>query len=117
MKKLVAVTAISAVLVALAAFAGDDPVTQVAYTDTQGCTAILRPKATYAVQCTTDCYVRVQEAATADAGISVGSSTSVKLAADKLYDTPTTSTQRYLCAVRSTASGTMKVFLYREPRE
>lgn len=116
MKKFIAVIAATATLVAFVALAGDDPRAQVAYTATQGCTAALRPKTKYAVQCTTDCYVRVQEVSTADAGMSVNTS-SVKLLADKLYDTPTTSTQVYICAVRVSASGTMNVFIYRGPNE
>lgn len=116
MKPINVIFALVVFLVACAAFAGDDPRTSVAYSGTQGCTAALRPKTWYAIQCTTDCYVRMQEANTADAGMSVNTS-SVKVPAGKLYDTPTTSTQVYICVVQSAASGTMNVFLHRGPTE
>lgn len=100
----------------LLSLAGDDPVQSIAYTSTQACSSALRPKTKYAVQCTTDCYVRMQTATTADAGMSVNN-VSVKLAADKLYDTPTTSAQVYLCVVQSAASGTANIFINRGPNE
>ena len=102
-----------AVLLPTFAFAGDDPVTQVAYTGTAACTSALRPKKPYAVQCTTDCYVRV----TGNTTNATATSNSVLVSAGKLYDVPTTSTQVYICAIQSAASGTMKVFLYRGPTE
>lgn len=119
MKILVTLTMLATFgIVAIAAYseAGDDYVASVAYTGTQGCTAQLRPKARYAVRCTSDCYVRMQPAATADAGMSVNTN-SMLLSAGKLYDTPTTYDQQYICAVQSSASGTMHVYLYRGPTE
>jgi hypothetical protein len=108
--------AFAAAFIATLALAGDDQVTSLSYTATQSCTAILRPKTNYAVQCTTDCYVRVQVDQAADAGTSVNTS-SVLLSAGKLYDTPTTSGQLYICVVRSSASGTANIFIHREARE
>jgi hypothetical protein len=102
-----------AVLLPTFAFAGDDPVTQVAYTGTAGCSAALKPKTKYAVQPTTDAYVRV----TSDTTNATATSNSVKVAADKLYDVATTSTQTYVCCVQVSASGTCKIFLFRGPTE
>lgn len=117
MKNLALTLAAFLVTSAFIALAGDDPVTQIAYTDTQICSSALRPKTKYAVQCTTDCYVRMQAGNVADAGVSVGSATSVKLAADKLYDTPTTSDLVRVCVVRVSSSGTAKLFINRGPNE
>lgn len=116
MKKLAFFTLLVLVGPASLALAGDDYVTSVAYTGTQGCTAQLRPKMRYAVRCTSDCYVRMQQSAVADAGMSVNTS-SMLLPSGKLYDTPTTSDQQYICVVQSSASGTMHVYLYRGPQE
>ena len=115
MKKIVTTLAIS-LLVAGLAMAGDDQIQSVAYTTTQTCTSALRPKTWYAIQCTSDCYVRMQEANSADAGQSVNTG-SVKVPAGKLYDTPTTYNQTFICVVQSTASGTMNVFRHRGPTE
>ena len=117
MKKLITLAVAVTLGFATLALAGDDPVQTVAYTGTQGCTTALRPKVNYAIQCTTDCYVRMQEANTADAGISVSAGNSVSVPAGKLYDTPTTASQVYICVVQSSASGTMKVFVYRSRTE
>lgn len=103
---------ILALVLALAAsvsFAGDDPVAQVSYTGTAACSSALRPKKRYAVQCTTDCYVRV----TKDTTNATATSNSVKLAADKLYDIQTTAEQVYICAIQVSASGSAKIFLFR----
>lgn len=100
---------LAVLLTSLASFAGDDPVAQISYTGTAGCSAALQPKKRYAVQCTTDCYVRV----TKDTTNATANSNSVKLAADKLYDVHTTAEQVYICAVQVSSSGTAKVFLYR----
>lgn len=109
------------------AVAGDDPVAQVAYTSAAACSAKLRPKTKYAVQCTTDCYVRlVQEWTAADGGLNpindggvaaVTSTTSILLGAGKLYDAPTTYDTRYICVVRSASDGTAKIFINRGPTE
>ena len=106
-------TATLVVLLASLAFAGDDPVTTVAYTGTQGCTAALQRKRSYSVQCTTDCFVRVTDNITT----APATSNSVLVGAGKLYDAPTTERQTFICAVQSAASGTLKVFLYRGPTE
>lgn len=98
-------------LVATLALAGDEPVSQTAYTGTQGCTAILRPKARYAVQCTTDCHIRVTASTS---GQPATTAASVKIAADKLYDVYTTSTKRYICAIQASSGGNLKVFLYED---
>jgi hypothetical protein len=116
MKNIALVLAAFIATTALLALAGDDPVQSVAYSSTQGCSSALRPKTKYAVQCSSDCYVRMQTATTADAGMSVNN-VSVKVAADKLYDTPTTSGQVYLCVVQVSASGTANIFLNRGPNE
>ena len=116
MKNIALVLAAFIATTALLALAGDDPVQSVAYSSTQGCSSALRPKTKYAVQCSSDCYVRMQTATTADAGMSVNT-VSVKVAADKLYDTPTTSGQVYLCVVQVSASGTANIFLNRGPNE
>lgn len=110
MKKLITAVALVAAAIAVA---GDDPVTQVSYTGTQGCTAALQPKKKYAVQCTTDCYVRV----TSDTTNAPATTNSVLVSAGKLYDTPTTASQVYICAIQSAASGSLKVFLNRGPTE
>lgn len=93
------------------AFAGDEPVTQVAYTGTQGCTAALQTKTRYAVQCTTDCYVRVTKSTSGQAATAA---TSVKLAQDKLYDVYTTNTKVYICALQVSSGGNLKVFVYED---
>lgn len=100
-------------LASLTALAGDDPVTQLAYTGTAACTSALRPKTKYAVQPTTDAYVRV----TSDTTNATATSNSVKIAADKLYDVATTSTQVYICCIRVTADGTCKIFINRSTGE
>lgn len=99
-------------LLAGVCLAGDDYVATVAYTGTAGCSSELRPKAKYAVRCTTDCHVRV----TSSASI-VATTNDVKLLADKLYDVPTTATQRYLCAVQVSSGGNMLIYLNRGPQE
>jgi hypothetical protein len=116
MKNIALLLSAFVVTVSLLSFAGDDPVQAIAYTSTQTCSSALRPKTKYAVQCTTDCYVRMQTATTADAGMSVNTS-SVLVAAGKLYDTPSTSLQVYLCVVQSAASGTANIFINRGPNE
>jgi hypothetical protein len=96
-------------LLSLSALAGDDPVAQVAYTGTAACSAALKPKSKYAVQPTTDAYVRV----TSDTTNATATSNSVKIAADKLYDLNTTSTQVFICCIQVSASGSCKIFLNR----
>jgi hypothetical protein len=108
MKKLFLLT-----LLSLAAFAGDDPVAQVAYTGTAACSSALKPKTKYAVQPTTDAYVRV----TSDTTNATATANSVKIAADKLYDLSTTQTQTFICCVQVTASGSCKIFQNRGPTE
>ena len=93
------------------AFAGDEPVTQVAYTGTQGCTAALQPKTRYAVQCTTDCHVRVTKNTTSQPATTAAA---VKLPQDKLYDVYTTSTKVYICAIQVSSGGNLKVFIYED---
>jgi hypothetical protein len=100
-------------LVASVSFAGDDPVTTLAYTGTATCTSALRPKTKYAVQPTTDAYVRVTSSTT----LATADSSSVQVAAGKLYDTPTTKDQVYICCVQVTASGSCKIFINRGPTE
>lgn len=95
------------------ALAGDDYVATVAYTGTAACSAALLPKRNYAVRCTTDCYVRV----TKDTTNATATTTSVKVLADKLYDTPTTAEQVYICAIQSASSGNMYIYLNRGPNE
>ena len=104
------------------AAAGDDPAGQVAYSAAVGCSGKLRPKTKYAVQCTTDCFVRVVReingVAASDGGVmSVNATTSILLAAGKLYDTPTTYDNLYICIVQSAASGSAKLFINRGPTE
>ena len=106
-------TALLLALLSLTALAGDDPVAQVSYTGTAGCSSALKPKSKYAVQPTTDAYVRV----TSDTTNATATSNSVKIAADKLYDVATTSTQVYICCVQVSASGSCKIFLNRSTGE
>lgn len=108
MKKILAIIA----LFSAVALAGDDYVATVAYTGTAACSAALKPKAKYAVRCTTDCHVRVTNSTSITA-----TTNNVKLLADKLYDTPTTATQTYICAIQSSASGNMFIYLNRGPNE
>lgn len=105
--------ALLCLLAALPALAGDDPVAQVSYTGTAACSSALRPKTKYAVQPTTDAYVRV----TSNTTNATATSNSVKIAADKLYDVATTSTQVYICCIRVTADGTCKIFINRSTGE
>lgn len=105
--------ALLCLLFALPALAGDDPVAQVSYTDTAGCSSALKPKTKYAVQPTTDAYVRV----TKDTTNATATSNSVKIAADKLYDVATTSEQVYICCLQVSASGSCKIFQNRGPTE
>lgn len=107
MKKIIA---LSLALIATVAFAGDEPIAQVSYTGTAGCSAILRPNTRYAVQPTTDAYVRV----TSDTTNATATSNSVKVSADKLYDAWTTNAagKRYICCVQVSTAGTCKIFLY-----
>jgi hypothetical protein len=108
MKKLALLT-----LLAALALAGDDYQQTVAYTGTAACSTILRPKAKYAVRCTTDCHVKV----TVLAATSTATTSDVKLLADKLYDLPTTANQRYICAIQVSAGGNMFVYLNRGTSE
>lgn len=105
---------------AMPSMAGDDPAFQLTMSADAGngaeCTAVLRPKTKYAVQPTVDTYVRVSPVG--DGGTTATSS-SVKVAAGKLYDTPTTQTQRYICGkpVSAGAASTLNGFIYRGPTE
>lgn len=101
-------------LVATLALAGDDYMLTVAYTGTAACSAQLKAKTKYAVRCTTDCYVKVSSTGTA---ADTATTNNVLLSAGKLYDTPTTATQRYLCAIQSTAGGNLLIYLNRGPQE
>jgi hypothetical protein len=96
-------------LVASAALAGDDYVATVAYTGTAACSSALKPRTNYAVICTTDCYVRV----TSDTTNATATTNSVLVSANKLYDTPTTGTQTFLCAIQSASAGNMRIFQFR----
>lgn len=112
MKTNLAVFALAAVLtMATLSWGGDDYQQTVAYTGTQACSTILKPKTKYAVRCTTDCHVKVTS--------SVGTATTndVKLLADKLYDLPTTATQRYICAIQVSAGGNALIYLNRSISE
>lgn len=103
-----------------AAQAGDDPVFQLVMSADAGsgaeCTGILQAKTRYAVQPTVDTYVRVS--LNGDAGVTA-TSASVKVAAGKLYDTPTTATQRYICGkpVSAGAQSALNGFINRGPTE
>lgn len=108
MKKLLTLV----MLAALTALAGDDYIATVAYTGTAACSSLLQPRTKYAVRCTTDCHIRVTDNTSYTA-----TSNNVLLAAGKLYDTPTTGTQRYICAIRSAADGSMLVYKNRGPNE
>lgn len=101
-------------LVATFALAGDDYRQTVAYTGTAACSTILQPKANYAVRCTTDCYVHMSKTGTA---ADTAAATDVLLAAGKLYDTPTTSLQTYICFLQSAAGGNGLIYLNRQARE
>ncbi len=102
-------------LVASFAFAGDDYAGQtIAYTGTAACSTALRPKTRYAIQCTTDCRVKMSTTGTA---ADTASATSVLVAAGKLYDTPTTSGQTFICVIQSTAGGNMFIYLNRATYE
>lgn len=100
-------------LVATAAFAGDEDQQQVSYTGTAACSTALSPSTRYAVQCTTDCYIKVSKATTG-AGNLPTSTKSVLLTAGKLYDVYTTRTKVYICAIQSSASGSAKIFTYQD---
>ena len=117
MKQNIAVFAVAAVLTlglcSLPASAGDDYQQTVAYTGTAACSTILRPKAKYAVRCTTDCHVKV----TVLAATSTATTNDVKLLADKLYDLPTTANQRYICAIQASAGGNALIYLNRSTVE
>jgi hypothetical protein len=110
MKKL----ATLAVLLSLTALGGDDYIATVAYTGTSACSSALRPKTKYAVRCTTDCYVRVSSL---NSGSGLATTNNVLLAAGKLYDTPTTKDQVYICAIQSAAGGNMLIYTNRGPQE
>lgn len=111
MKTIQLLAVLAVVSFASLARAGDDPVAQVAYTGTQGCTSALGASKRFAVQCTTDCYIRVTSNSTTGPATST---TSVKLGADKLYDVYTTRTKTLICGIQVSAGGTMKVFVYQD---
>lgn len=96
-------------LVAGVALAGDDYVATVAYTGTAACSSALQPRTNYAVICTTDCHVRV----TSDTTNATATTNSVFVAANKLYDTPTTGTQTFICAIQSSSGGNLKIYKFR----
>lgn len=99
-------------LLASVSYAGDDYVATVAYTGTAACSSALRPKAKYAVRCTTDCHVKVTTSTSITA-----TTNDVKIAADKLYDLPTTKDQLFICAIRASADGSVLIYLNRGPQE
>lgn len=95
--------------------AGDDYKTAITTATTHSqCACGLKPRAKYAVQCTTDSYVGLSEHG--DAG-QVASATNVKAAADALYNVPTTGSQVCICALAVGSAGSCKVYLYRNPSE
>lgn len=94
--------------------AGDDFKQSVTYTGTSACSTILKAKGKYAVRCTTDCHVRVSK--TGAAG-DLATTDDVLLTAGKFYDLPTTYDQRYICAIQSSASGALKIYLNRGTNE
>lgn len=110
MRKLFALMLVAASV----ALAGDDYKQSVSYTGTAACSTILKAKSKYAVRCTTDCYAMVSTTGTS---ADTATTNHVLLTAGKLYDLPTTSTQRYICALRSSADGAMKIYLNRGPTE
>lgn len=101
-------------LAAAVCLGGDDYKATVSYTGTAACSTILRAKAKYAVRCTTDCHVHLS---TTGSAADTATTNDVLLAAGKLYDAPTTSVQRYICAIRSASSGDMLIYLNRGPTE
>ena len=109
MKKLYALA-----LLSLVAFAGDDYIQTVAYTGTAACSTILPAKRKTAIRCTTDCYVKMSSTGTA---VGTATTNDMLVAAGKLYDTPTTATQRYICAIQSAAGGNMLIYLNRGTQE
>lgn len=85
-----------AALITSHAYAGDDYQQRlVADGRTSTCSTILRPKTKYAVQCSQASYVAVT--ANPDGGITAN--TALKIAADAIYDVPTTYDQKYICVV------------------
>jgi hypothetical protein len=100
-------------LAAAVCLAGDDFIASVSYTGTAACSSQLRAKGKYAVRCTTDCHVRVSRNGTTD----LATTDDVLLSAGKLYDLPTTATQRYICAIQSSANGAVKIYLNRSTQE
>lgn len=96
--------------------AGDDVVATVSSTaPAAGCTSALTPKAKYAVQCSAAARVRMSTDGQPDAGS--GSPLGVKIAADALYDTPTTYNQRYICVTAVSGTVTCDVVINRNVRE
>lgn len=122
---LVAVVAFMATVAVLnipSAQAGDDPAFALAYGADGGagveCTGALRPKTRYAVQPTSNVYVRVTTSPSQDGGVLSATTSSVRVDSGKLYDTPTTSLQLYICVKPvSNGSGTLNGFIYRGPTE
>ena len=126
MKTNITVFAVAAALTlaffSLPASAGDDPVQQLVLPADGGvdavCSTLLHPKVNYAAQPEADSYVSIS--ATGDGGAGVATSANVLVGTNKLYDTPTTATQRYICCKRAAASTTAancKILLHREGAE
>lgn len=105
-------------LYSIPAQAGDDAIAQITVSADAGagneCSAILRPKTNYAIQPGVDVYVKMGTDGGAQA-----SSVNVKVEAGKLYDTPTTATQRYICVkpVANGSASSVNIFQYRSPTE
>ena len=106
-------------LFSLPASAGDDPVQQLVLPADGGvvavCSTILRAKINYAVQPGADSYVSVSQ--TGDGGAGVATSANLLVGANKLYDAPTTASQRYICCKRAAASTTAANCTILEHRE
>lgn len=108
MKKFAILLILSAV-----ALAGDDYVQTVAYTGTAACSTILRPKGKYSIRCTSDCHIMVSS----DGSANTATTNHMLVSAGKLYDLPTTATQRFICAIQATAAGNAFVYLNRTKDE
>lgn len=118
MKNMIIFAALLLALVGLSwdAEAGDDVVATVSSTaPTSACTAVLNAKFKYAVQCDGAARVRMSVDGQPDAGS--GSRLGVKVAADALYDSPTTYDQRYICVTAVTGTVTCDVLINRTTKE
>lgn len=96
--------------------AGDDFVATLSSTaPTAVCSTVLTPRFKYAVQCNAAARVRMSTDGQPDAGS--GSYLGVKVAADALYDTPTTYDQRYICVVATSGTAACDILLNRGTKE